>query len=145
MKYVLKLNAKKNKLTLVNKSQRIALQTKKQNIRLRQTGLPGRPGDKGEPGFGLPTGGTTGQIIVKQTDDDYDFGFASPNSLADKNYVQNFSVLSTVIVTHNLNKYPSPVIFDTAGDEVEGVVEYLDPNTLRLRFSSPFSGTVTCN
>ena len=136
MKYVLKLNTKRQSLTL---------KAKRQKIVLRQSGLPGAPGIQGPAGEGLPQGGSIGEIIIKTGNDDYDFGFASPNSLADKNYVQSFSVLSTVLVTHNLNKYPSPVIFDTAGDEVEGVIEYIDPNTLRLIFSAPFSGTVTCN
>lgn len=35
-------------------------------------GLQGPEGSQGIPGIGLPTGGTAGQILKKQTDDDYD-------------------------------------------------------------------------
>lgn len=139
MKYTIKLNSKKQTLSLKNRTQKISL---------RHTGKPGGKGDKGDKGDageGLPTGGLTGQIIVKTSNDDFDFGFASPSSLADKNYVQSFSVSSNVLVNHGLNKYPSVTVFDTAGDEVEGTVEHLSPTSLRLIFSAAFSGTVTCN
>lgn len=42
-------------------------------------GLPGEPGPKGEsgtPGVGVPAGGTTGQMLTKTTDNDYDTGWA---------------------------------------------------------------------
>jgi hypothetical protein len=64
---------------------------------------------------------------------------------ADKNYTQAFSVASTVTVGHNLGKYPSVTVFDSAGDQVEGEPTYTDLNNLTLTFSAPFSGTVTCN
>jgi hypothetical protein len=64
---------------------------------------------------------------------------------ADKNYVQEFSVATTVSVAHNLGKYPAVTVFDSAGDQVEGNVDYADANNLTLTFSAAFSGTVTCN
>lgn len=67
------------------------------------------------------------------------------NSGADKNYVQAFSVASLVSVAHNLGKYPAVTVFDSAGDQVEGDVDYTDLDNLTVTFSAPFSGEVTCN
>lgn len=64
---------------------------------------------------------------------------------ADKNFTQEFGVTSTLSVPHNLGKYPSVTVFDSAGDQVEGDPNYTDLNNLTLNFSAPFSGTVTCN
>jgi hypothetical protein len=63
----------------------------------------------------------------------------------DKTYTQAFSVARTVSVTHDLGKYPAVTVIDSAGDEVEGDVAYAGVNSLTVRFSAPFSGTVTCN
>lgn len=68
-----------------------------------------------------------------------------PGASGDKNYVKNFTASAEVTVDHNLGKYPSIVIFDSAGDEVEGAVEHISLNQLILRFSSAFTGIVTCN
>ena len=35
-------------------------------------GLPGAKGDDGAPGVGVVEGGTTGQALIKKSDDDYD-------------------------------------------------------------------------
>lgn len=63
----------------------------------------------------------------------------------DKNYTQSFTVASTVNVNHQLNKYPAVSVLDSAEDEVEGDVAYVDLNHLTVTFSAPFSGTVVCN
>lgn len=36
------------------------------------TGMQGEKGEKGNPGEGIPTGGTSGQVLAKNTNDDYD-------------------------------------------------------------------------
>lgn len=36
------------------------------------TGIQGEKGEKGNPGEGIPTGGISGQILAKNTNDDYD-------------------------------------------------------------------------
>lgn len=136
MKYSISLNKKTKKITV----KRI-----NNNIRLQHSGLRGPQGIQGDIGIGLPVGGNIGEIIVKASNDDYDFTYAAPNSLADKTYTQTFTTLSTVIVPHNLNKYPATTVIDSAGDEVEGIVEYTDLNNLTLVFSAPFSGRVSCN
>jgi hypothetical protein len=63
----------------------------------------------------------------------------------DKTYSQSFTALSTVHVQHNLGKWPSVTIRDSAGDEVRGGVHFIDNDSLELNFSAEFSGTVTCN
>jgi hypothetical protein len=63
----------------------------------------------------------------------------------DKTYSQAFSVASSVVVPHNLQKYPAVTVLDSAGDEVIGDIEFTDLNNLIVSFSAPFSGTVTCN
>lgn len=48
-------------------------------------------------------------------------------------------------IQHNLNKYPSVTIVDSAGTEVIGEVKYTDVNNLTARFSGGFSGTAYLN
>lgn len=62
----------------------------------------------------------------------------------DLKYSQAFNA-STVIVTHNLNKYPSVFVLDSAGDEVVGSVTHNSANQLTIVFSASFSGIVYCN
>lgn len=132
-------------IKLLSKNSRIIFKKQNTNIRFKTSGARGLPGEQGEPGIGLPVGGNTGDIIVKASNDDYDFDYASPSSLADKNYVQNFTTTNTVVVPHNLNKYPSVSVIDSAGDGVEGEVTYQNLDSLTVMFTNPFSGSVTCN
>lgn len=48
-------------------------------------------------------------------------------------------------ITHNLNKYPSCTIVDSAGSVVTGDITYLDKNNLVITFSAGFSGTCYLN
>lgn len=48
-------------------------------------------------------------------------------------------------VTHNLGKFPSVTIIDTANTEVEGDVEFVSNNQLIIRFSTAFSGKAFIN
>ena len=48
-------------------------------------------------------------------------------------------------VAHNLGKYPSVTVIDSAGTTVVGSVTHLDANSLTVAFSAPFSGTAHCN
>lgn len=43
-------------------------------------------------------------------------------------------------IVHNLNFYPNITVEDSAGNIVEGEIDYLDPNTVQLSFSAAFSG-----
>ncbi len=68
-----------------------------------------------------------------------------PGSSGDANFTQSFTSQSSVTVTHNLAKYPSVTVLDSAGDEVEGLVDHLSTNQLTLTFSAPFTGIAICN
>lgn len=63
----------------------------------------------------------------------------------DKTFVYEFVNQSTIIVTHNLNKYPSVRVEDSAGDDVECDITYNSLNQLTLTASGSFSGVVYCN
>lgn len=51
----------------------------------------------------------------------------------------------TWTITHNLNKFPSVTVVDSAGSWVIGAVAYIDSNTVRITFSSSFSGRAFFN
>jgi hypothetical protein len=64
----------------------------------------------------------------------------------DKNFVFNQSVPSTVwSITHNLNKFPSVSVVDTANTQVFTIADYIDKNTLILTFSAAFAGKAYLN
>jgi hypothetical protein len=48
-------------------------------------------------------------------------------------------------IEHNLQKYPSVVVTDTAGTTYEGNVRYIDDNKLTITFSVPFKGYADLN
>lgn len=61
-------------------------------------------------------------------------------------YIHDQSIPSdTWLVNHNLGKFPSVTITDTAGTEIIGEVEYVNSNSLILRFSAAFSGKAFLN
>ena len=71
-------------------------------------------------------------------------GISPPGS--DANYVHDHPVPSaTWDITHNLNKYPSITIVDTSDTSLEGKIEYLDLDTVRLTFNSAFAGKAVFN
>ena len=83
-------------------------------------GIQGIPGPQGQPG----ADGSGGDLH-------YAFSQGSPSALW--------------TVTHNLGKYPSVTVIDSAGTTVVGSVTHLDANSLTVAFSAPFSGTAHCN
>jgi hypothetical protein len=88
-------------------------------------GPAGAPGVDGAPGPAGPPG---------------------PAGTADLHYSHlQASAAATWVVTHNLGKYPSVQVFDSAGDEVEGLVTQVSPNQLTINFSAAFSGVAYCN
>lgn len=48
-------------------------------------------------------------------------------------------------IHHNLKKYPSVTVVDSAGTVVIGGVQYIDENYIICTFSHPFSGTAYLN
>lgn len=62
------------------------------------------------------------------------------------NYLHDQGIpLAQWIITHNLNKYPSVTVIDSSNREVEGAVEHLNLNELKISFNNPFSGKATLN
>jgi hypothetical protein len=48
-------------------------------------------------------------------------------------------------VNHNLNRFPSVTVVDSSGRQMEGQVDYIDANNIRLTFSVPFAGDAYLN
>ncbi len=64
----------------------------------------------------------------------------------DKNYIHDQQVASSSWeVIHNLGRYASTSIVDTANDEVVGSVHYDSVNQITITFSSPISGKAYIN
>lgn len=64
----------------------------------------------------------------------------------DKHYVHTQSVVAdTWNINHNLNKFPSISVVDSAESQVEGEVEYVDADNVTLRFCGAFSGKAYLN
>lgn len=64
----------------------------------------------------------------------------------DKNYVHRQNVSSaTWVIDHNLNKYPSIRVEDSAHNDVVGDYDYDSANRVTLRFAGAFSGTAYLN
>ena len=55
------------------------------------------------------------------------------------------SAASTWIINHNLNKYPSVTVVDSAENEIIASVKYQDANTCIIEMSSPFKGKAYLN
>lgn len=65
---------------------------------------------------------------------------------SDKYYHHYQNVASDIwTIVHPLGKYPSVTIVDSAGDEVEGAVNYLGLTTIVVSFSAAFSGSAYLN
>lgn len=64
----------------------------------------------------------------------------------DKNYIHNQGTASSVWnINHKLNKYPSVTVIDSANNEVEGEISYIDLNNITIKFNSSFSGKAILN
>ncbi len=90
--------------------------------------------------FGLPTSGNA------PPDPTYWDVLAGGGTSGDKSYVhvQGLASVEWTIV-HSLGKFPSVTVVDSANSEVEGDVEFVDPDTIIVRFSAAFSGRAYCN
>lgn len=67
-------------------------------------GSPGPQGDPGPPGVGVPTGGTTGQVLAKNTATDYDTGWTLPSGVAPSTWDANS------IVKADVDNAPIPLV-----------------------------------
>ena len=64
----------------------------------------------------------------------------------DKTYVHSQKIASdTWNIKHDLNKFPSVSVVDSANTLVLCDIDYLNENELVVRSKAPFSGTCYCN
>jgi len=65
---------------------------------------------------------------------------------ADRNFESTQPTPSAVWnIYHGLGKKPSFMVFDSAGDEVEGQPEFISNDEIRITFSAAFSGFAVLN
>ena len=68
------------------------------------------------------------------------------STIEDKNYLHTQSISSdSWVVVHNLNKYPSVCVIDSAGTRLEGAITYDSLNQVTISFAGDTSGTATLN
>lgn len=77
----------------------------------------------------------------------YAYGFSEVQDIrGDKHYTHNQGTAATTWnVTHNLGKYPSVKIVDSADNEFEGDIHHINENELQIFFNSPFGGKAFIN
>lgn len=93
----------------------------------------------------VATDSSLGGIIVGEGLTINDNGVLSSTN-CDKTFVYNQLSASAIwIIQHNLEKYPSVDVVDSAGTVVVGEVEYIDLNTIEVSFIGAFSGTAYLN
>lgn len=78
-------------------------------------------------------------------------GFVTVSDITDVTVSDKFFVFEQVVasnrwtVNHNLDKYPSVTVVDSAGTIIIGEVAYLSRNDLRITFQSAFAGKAYLN
>ena len=92
----------------------------------------------------LVGGGSNG---VLNENEFYDFAvFTLSSGLADKTFVyEQVTPATTWNVPHNLGKFPSITVIDTADTVVTGQYEYINNNNVTLTFSAAFAGKAYLN
>lgn len=90
--------------------------------------------------------GITGSNNFTQSQIDIDLDFNYIKQQTRDYYVHDQQAASSSwVVTHNLGKFASVNIVDTANDEVIGDVTYNSINQITINFSSPISGKAYIN
>jgi hypothetical protein len=112
-------------------------------------------------GLGNATGLSLSDTEVKSTVDVEASGFKTPTGTSsqylmadgsvgtnegDLNFIHNQgSASASWSITHNLNKFPSITVIDSANRVVVGAVEYININSLTVTFTASFSGKAYLN
>lgn len=61
-------------------------------------------------------------------------------------FAQQFQIANTFFtVHHNLNQFPVVVFVNSAGEPIQGDVDYVNANTVTITFTAAESGWVYCN
>lgn len=95
-------------------------------------------------------GNSVGNILTVDVNDVISYRTASELLIdlggGDKYYIHDQGVAAAVWnVAHNLNKYPSVTVVDTANTVFVGQIVYTDLNNLVITFNSSFSGKAYTN
>lgn len=102
-----------------------------------------QPTDPGAVGSGVSwvdtSIGPPHQLKIRNFADD---GWDGINS----NYIHEQLVPEDIwSIIHNMNKFPSVVITDDLGFSMEGLIEYVDLDTIIIHFNSDVTGTAVLN
>jgi hypothetical protein len=103
------------------------------------TQVTGPTGATGATGPGVAAGGTTGQILAKNSDANYDTEWVN-NQTISYTHLQN-AVSYNWVITHNLGFYPNVVVTDSAGTVVEADLSYQSENELTISLAQAISGS----
>jgi hypothetical protein len=91
-----------------------------------------------------PKGDTPIKGVDYFTQSDIDY-FLS-NAIQDKTYVHDQIPPNSIWnITHNLNKYPSVTVVNSAGSISIGEIDYISLNEISITFSAGFSGKAYLN
>jgi hypothetical protein len=98
----------------------------------------------------IGTPGPPGQSVVGPKGDQGEQGIQGiqgiPGSGGDKTFVHHeMSAALVWNITHNLDKYPSVTVVDSADTLVYGDVDYIDTNNLTVTFTASFAGKAYLN
>lgn len=90
-------------------------------IKWKDVGIPVPPGPKGDPGRGVPDGGTIGQVLAKQSDEDGDTEWVDPDNIT---------------VDHNITVDPYPTEDSTNPVQSGGVYEALQDKVDKVQLAT---------
>lgn len=113
-------------------------------------GDPGAPGSPGEQGYSIQYQWDGTKLGVKREDEAAFLYTDLQGPKGDDGHSATYihtqmSALSVWSIEHNLDKYPSVDVVDSAGTVVCGNVQYVDRNHLTVEFSAAFAGMAYLN
>lgn len=101
-------------------------------------------GDGGIAVNGLPTGGTSGQVLVKNSSTNFDASWQTIETQT--RYIHEQGVAATSwTINHNMDCYPSVTAVDTANSVIVGTVQYTNTNSLTISFNAATRGKAYLN
>ena len=92
-------------------------------------------GPQGVPGPGVPSGGTTDQVLIKKTDSNYDTEWKSLSF----DFIQS-SPSSTWVINHNLGYKPSVDVYDSGSQQIQAEVSHSNVNQVVILLTTPIAG-----
>lgn len=85
-------------------------------------------------------------VVIENENEEEIVTISEDTPSSDKNYVHTQSTASdTWNITHNLYKYPSVTVVDSANNEVIGDITYIDLNNIQIKFNGAFAGKAYIN